>query len=220
MPRPKLVIFDFDGTFAFSHENSGWELIDEVLGCKNEEALLKKKFKEGLIDFQIWSQGSFEIYKEYGLTLQRLEEIVNTYLKPSKGIPEVLTRLDKLGLRTGIISGSISNIYEVFSKRFQVSVEYPRFAAKFNFDSVGNMTGGEFTNYDYAGKVHVLKEICEKCNVSPSEAVMIGNDVNDISVFKAVGLSIAFNPMTEVVAKAANQVVIHDMSNVLKYIES
>lgn len=220
MPRPKLVIFDFDGTFAFTQENSGWELIDEVLGCKEEEELLKKEFNEGSIDFQTWSQGSYEIYKEYGLTLRRLEEIVAIYLKPSEGIPEVLTRLEKLGLSTGIISGGISNIYEVFSKRFRVAVEHPHFAAKFNFDSTGNLTGGEFTNYDYAGKVQVLKEICEKCHISPSEAVMIGNDENDISVFKAAGLSIAFNPRTEVVAKAANQVVMHDMTNVLKYIDS
>ncbi|MGI0016309.1 MAG: hypothetical protein ACREBU_23050, partial [Nitrososphaera sp.] len=106
MPRPKLVIFDFDGTFAFTHENSGWDLIDEVLGCEEEEGILRKKFNAGLIDFQSWSQGSCEIYREYGLTLQGLEKIVSTYVRPTKGIPELLIELNKLGIRTGIISGS------------------------------------------------------------------------------------------------------------------
>jgi phosphoserine phosphatase len=219
MPRPKLVIFDFDGTFAFTHENSGWDLIDEVLGCKKEEALLRKKFNIGLIDFQSWSQGSCEIYQKYGLTLQGLEEIVSTYVKPTKGIPELLIELSKLGIRTGIISGSIFNIYEIFSKRFRLSVEHPRFAARFNFDRTGNLTGGEFTNYDYTGKVHVLNEICTKCSISPAEVVMIGNDENDISVFKASGISIAFNPRTEIVANAANFIVKHDMTKVLQYIK-
>src|SRR5688572_10782684 len=103
MRRTKLLIFDFDGTFANTHANSGWELIDEVLGCGKEEAILRKNFNAGLIDFQTWSQKSCEIYRTYGLTVQRLRHIVLTHVKPTPGISEVLIALQNLGIKTGII---------------------------------------------------------------------------------------------------------------------
>lgn len=194
MPKLKLVIFDFDGTFAYTHKSSGWDLIDDVLGCKEKEEVLRKDFNAGLIDFRNWSQKSCEIYRNYGLTIQHLGRIVSTYVKPTNGLPKVLRDLGELGIKTAIISGSIFNIYEFFSKRYGTPVGYPRFAARLTFDSIGNLIGGEFTNYDYEGKVHVLKELCEKLSISHGEVAMIGNDVNDISVFKESGISIAFNP--------------------------
>jgi phosphoserine phosphatase len=218
MPKLKLVIFDFDGTFAYTHKNSGWDLIDDVLGCKEKEEELRKDFNAGLIDFQNWSEKSCEIYRNYGLTIQRLGQIVSTYVKPTNGVPKVLSELGDLGIKTGIISGSIFNIYEFFSKRYGTSVDYPRFASRFTFDSIGNLIGGEFTNYDYEGKVHALKELCGKLSISHAEVAMIGNDVNDISVFKESGISIAFNPREEIVAKAANHTVLHDMTKVLQYL--
>jgi phosphoserine phosphatase len=219
MPKLKLVIFDFDGTFAYTHKNSGWDLIDDVLGCKEKEDVLRKDFNAGLIDFQNWSEKSCEIYRNYGLTNQRLGQIVSTYVKPTNGVPKVLSELGDLDIQTGIISGSIFNIYEFFSKRHGTSVDYPRFAARFTFDSIGNLIGGEFTNYDYEGKVHALKELCGKLSISRAEVAMIGNDVNDISVFKESGISIAFNPREEIVAKAANHTVLHDMTKVLQYLK-
>lgn len=219
MLRTKLVIFDFDGTFANSHANSGWELIDEVLGCEREEAILRKKFNAGLMDFQSWSQESCKIYIRYGLTIERLRHIVLTYIKPTTGISELLIALQNLRIRTGIISGSIFNIYEFFSKHYQLHVDFPYFASVFIFDSDGKLNGGEFTNYDYGGKVHVLERICDKLKITTAEVAMIGNDVNDIGILEKAGISIAFNPQKRIVAEAATYVVHDDMTKVLKYIK-
>jgi phosphoserine phosphatase len=219
MLRTKLLIFDFDGTFTNTHANSGWELIDEVLGCERDEAILRKKFNAGVMDFKSWSQESCEIYRRYGLTIERLRHIVLTHVKPTPGISEVLISLRNLGIRTGIISGSIYNIYEFFSKQYQLYVDYPHFASVFTFDSKGKLNGGEFTNYDYGGKVHVLDKIVDKLNITKAEVAMIGNDVNDIGIFERAGISIAFNPQKRIVAEAANYVVHNDMTKVLKYIK-
>jgi phosphoserine phosphatase len=183
MLKIKVLIFVFDGTFANTHANSGWELIDEVLGCEKEEAILRKNFNAGIIDFQSWSQKSCQIYRTYGLTIQRLGHIVLTHIKPTSGISELLIVLQNLGIRTGIISGSIFNIYEFFSKQYKLYVDYPHFASVFTFDTKGKLNGGEFTNNDYDGKVGVLNKICDILKITAREVAMIGNDVNDIGIF-------------------------------------
>ena len=93
MPKLKLVIFDFDGTFAYTHKSAGWDLIDDVLGCKEKEEVLRKDFNAGLIDFRNWSHKSCEIYRNYGLTIHHLGRIVSTYVTPTNGLPKVLRGL-------------------------------------------------------------------------------------------------------------------------------
>ncbi|OGM12742.1 hypothetical protein A2V80_03795 [Candidatus Woesebacteria bacterium RBG_16_39_8b] len=60
---------------------------------------------------------------------------------------------------------------------------------------------------DYEGKVDSFLQMAEKDEVKPSECVFVGDEVNDIPIFRKVGLSIAFNCSKQEVKDAADIVV-------------
>lgn len=190
----KLVVFDFDRTVADIPAQSTWELIDRALNCEEEDRSLNQAYHSGKIDYASWSRETVELYKRYGLNKRKFEEIMQAYVRPMEGTQEVFDTIRRNGKKTAIVSGSILNVYDFLRNRYGIKADYVSFASEIFFDDKGNITGGNFTHYDYEGKVEAIKKICEQEGISiKEECAMIGDSHNDIFAFREVSLPIAFN---------------------------
>ena len=89
--------------------------------------------------------------------------------------------------------------YDYFEKKEGLKVDFPRFCTELFFDKKGKLIGGTYSNYDYEGKIEVLKEICNILKISFEEAIFVGDSENDLPIFKVVGLSLAISPKSKTV---------------------
>lgn len=219
MPKIKLLGLDFDGTVARYPYPSAWEVIAHGIGCIEEDDALRKSYYDGAFDVRTWSFKSVELYKKYGLTKSVFHELFAKNMRPATGALRLLSELRNRNIKTAIISGSIKEVYEIFEQKFGIKVDFVRIAHQFDFDDDGFLSGGFFTNRDFAGKVIALKEICDKSGIGPDECAFVGNGTNDIPIFKSVGVSFAFNPEKDEVMENANVIINHDdISEILNYI--
>lgn len=213
----RLVAFDFDQTLASVNAPSSWQLIDKELNCFEDDKSITSDYHTGKISYAEWSRQTAGLYRKYGLTKERFDEILDKNVKPMEGVMQVLGALAEKEIKTAIISGSLLNIYDFMQKKFGLKVDKFSFASQFYFDKNGNLSGGEFNDYDYEGKVDALRKIAAELGITLEETAFVGDYLNDIFVFNNVALSFAFRPQHDKVKEAA-KVIINDMTEILKYV--
>ena len=79
-----------------------------------------------------------------------------------------LSRLNKLGIKSYVISSETNPVVEARCKKLKVPV----------IQGVEN-------------KKKVIEKLCESIDISPKECLFLGNDINDICALKIVGCPIA-----------------------------
>lgn len=219
MVKIKLVGFDWDGTLARMPVRYSWTLIDRALESEKEQAKLTKLYFDGRIDYLTWSRLCIKRYKEFGLTKTKLHKIMKDGIEMHEGSVYAINRLKTLGIKTCIISGGIYDMYEYASSRFNFSVDYTSFTAKFVFGRNGDLKGAVYKDYDYKRKIIALRLFCRKAGASLSDVLYVGDSENDVDVFKACR-GVAFNQDSEELKKYAKIVLEKkDMRKLLDYID-
>ena len=217
--KTKLVVFDWDGTLAKMPVKYSWSLIDKGLGCTPKMRELESLYNKKEIDYLKWCELSVDVYKEFGLTRQKLHEIIDGNLTLHKGALGTINELRSKGIKVGIISGGIYNMYEYASNRFGLNVDYVSFTAKLNFDEKdGKLVGGDYNSYDYEGKLDMFKIYCKKANASMHETLYVGDSHNDIPLFKASN-GVAFSSDSDDLKKYAKYIIKgNDLGELLGYV--
>jgi len=214
----KLVGFDWDGTLVKMPAKYSWRIIDTTLGCTGEGDAIAEKYKHNDVSYLDWCRQCVELYKEFGLTEKMLREIVDRNVTPHKGALETIGELKSRGIKTGIISGGMYNMYEYASRKFGLHVDYVNFAATLKFDKGGRLVGGEYKEDDFDGKLRVLKDYCKKADATLGETLYVGDSNNDIPVFEAAA-GIAFSSDSEELKRRAKHVIKgDDLREILKYV--
>ena len=215
----KLIGFDFDSTLiSYPNATYSWELISKLLGSEKERKAMYKAYHDGKFSYLTWAQRSVDMFKRYGLTKSKFEELFYEQIKLMPGVDNLFYELKLKGIKTAIISGGIKNVYDIFLEKFGINVDYVNMAHKLNFDRKGKLVGGSISEMDYGGKVIVLQNISKKLNISLKECAFVGDERNDIPIFKKVGLPIAINTKNPEVKAAARVVINNDISKILIYI--
>lgn len=215
----KLVGFDWDGTLVKMPAKYSWRIIDTTLGCAKEGDAIAEKYKNSRMSYFEWCRQCIELYREFGLTEEMLHRIVDRNVTLHKGALETLEELRSRGIRTGIISGGMYNMYEYASEKFGLSVDYVNFAAKLKFDKTGRLTGGEYKEDDFDGKLRVLKDYCKRADATLDETLYVGDSHNDIPVFEAAA-GIAFSSDSKELKRLAKHVIAgDDLREIMKYVK-
>lgn len=217
--KVKLVCFDWDGTLVHLPAKSSWNFIEDELGATAEAEKLRAMFYSNKIDFIKWCDECINLLKTFGLTKRKLTEIVEKNFSLHKGALETINQLKAKGIKTGIISGGIADIYEYIADKTGLTVDYVTFATKLEFDGTsGKMVGGSRVNSDFHGKVNILKSYCKKERISLEEVLYVGDEHNDIPVFRVCN-GVAFSSDSEELKKQAKYVLEDaDMRGLLAYV--
>jgi phosphoserine phosphatase len=224
----KMVFFDMDGVLfdvAGYTENgkkvaiSTWNAVFDALGIYHEHERLKEMFIKGDFPSYIeWTDEACRVLQKNRLTKEKFMKIINE--RPlMKGAIETLNELKKRSYKTAVITGS----FEALALRAKklLGLDYAIGHCRLNFDKDGNLKSWELIPCDFDGKIDYFKKIAKRAKVKFQECAFVGDEVNDIPIFKKVGLSIAFNSTKKEVKEVADIVIDKkDLREILAYFPS
>ena len=207
MKRIKLIAFDLDGVLVDG--KGSWREVHQALGTDGQSRVHEKEFHAKKITFDEWALKDARLWNS--VEIQRIIDILYT-VPLMDGIDHTIPRL-KEHYKLAIISGGL-----------QILVD--RVKNQYGFDhAIGNellTNGGRVSGIQqlisFDGKGEALREIAIKEHVSLKECAVIGDYINDISMFEAAGFSIAFDPKDKNVVESADQVIYKkDLREILQF---
>ena len=214
-PLYPLVCFDLDGTLV-DDTIYIWKTLHE--GFRTDKAERDKAYKDyfsGQITYEEWFQHDLKLLRAAGATQS---EIINMCkeLQVMNGTMETLRILRDANCKVAVISGSIQLVLDVLFPEFDFDYVLIN---RIHFDTDGEISGGIHTPYDVEAKADGLMHLCRQMNISPSQAVFVGDNENDVWIAKTAGLSIAFNCKSEKLSDICDLEISHkDLRLVLPHI--
>ena len=215
--KPKLIVFDLDGTLIHGTEFI-WTTIHDHLGVQKEQIeSLKSSYLKGKINYDEWARRDVELWKEQGANREKIVEAIS-HTRLMDGAIEVLKRLKEKKIKLAIISGSLDLVLKKSLPDYWSYFDYV-FLNKLMFNEQGKILGIEPTQFDLYEKANGLRVICEKEGIDTKDAIFIGDHSNDVEIAEEAGFSIAFNPKSQEIIYASDIVVKgNDLREVLEYL--
>ena len=188
-----MVSFDLDGTLL--RDPAGTTLA-ERLGIGAKFNRYDELLHQGQITKRECLRKQFALFR--GVHVSRIHELMRSAPRVGR-IRETVKRFKSKGLMVVVLSDNPTIISDFF--------------LDFGFDrtlgSKARLRGGVFMgNAELVDqKLPPLRRFCRSEGIPLSECIHVGDWINDIPVFKAVGLSVALNPKNGKVARNARLVV-------------
>ncbi|MHA1902461.1 MAG: HAD family hydrolase [Candidatus Thorarchaeota archaeon] len=206
----KLVVFDVDGTLTI-HSSIWWRL-HELFDCTEEGKKYYDQYFAGEITYDEWASFDAGLWREKPLS-EVMRIVKETELVP--GAEDTVRTLKEHGIKVALLSGGLDLLADDIAERLSIDYVLTNRLEHQN----GLLTGNVEVLVGWGGKVKELEQIVEHFSVTLEETAFVGDGRNDISALSVSGLSFAFNPEDEEVAKAA-QIVIKkmDLREILNHI--
>ncbi|MEI6071469.1 MAG: HAD-IA family hydrolase [Verrucomicrobiae bacterium] len=175
--RPKLVIFDFDGTLADT-----FQCAVEILNVMAPAFGYRPLAETDVPRARDMSTGG--VMKFLGISATRLPKIsrrgkeeMNKRMPdvgPLPGMIELVRRLKAEGFRLGILTSNSEENVATFLRKF-------------------HLEGFEFihTSSKLSGKGRIIRKILKRLRLKPKEVLLVGDEVRDIEAAQDTGVHMA-----------------------------
>lgn len=210
----KQVFFDGDGvlfdTPNYEESNrkialSSWNVVFHEMGIYHEHERLKEKYVRGEFpSYMEWTDEAVRVLQRNGLTGEQFMRIMEA--RPlMNGARKTIEALRERGVKTAVITGSFEELASR-AKR-DLGLDYAVGHCRLIFGKDGLLKSWKLTPCDFDGKVAYFRKIADEAGVSYSECAYVGDNINDVAIFREAGLAIAFNAEKEEVRQAADVVI-------------
>lgn len=141
------------------------------------------------------------------------------------GAIETVVGLRKLGFKVGIVTDSYQIPAEIVRRRVFADFSFGNLIRFKNGKATGRLTPCPAMEHPEGCPEHshckfnVLRHLAERMGVCPENVVAVGDGENDVCMLRAAGKSIAFEPKTFRVGRAAQHVVHGTLSAVLGIVQ-
>ncbi len=192
----KAAVFDIDGTLS---PDISWTKVTLQLGLRVSHHLeIYEKFRSGAMSYDEGRKAILSLWTSLGpLSKSRLTEIFENW-ELRKGAVPIFQYLKSKGYITCLISGSVDLFAEVVAKKVGADFWYAN--TSLIWDDKGNLVDMIYERNASWKKLEQLKEFCASNSLKLDECAIVGDDSNDIEVFKATGKGIAVeSPTSEAV---------------------
>ena len=190
-----------DGTLT-KHSSVWWRL-HEHFDTTVEGKQYYDQYFAGEITYDQWADLDAALWK--GKSLDEVMKVVRaTQLAP--GAKETIQTLKEYDIKTAILSGGLDIMANDIGRR--VGIDYV--LTNRLHHKAGTLTGAVENLVAWGGKSEVISQINGHFGIQPENTAFVGDGRNDVSVFKVVGRSIAYNPEDQEVADAADVVIRED----------
>ena len=211
--RP-YAVFDIDGTLI------RWQLFHALVSVLAKRGLIDiEEFNAVLATKMNWknrsSANSFEVYEQalidlldnslknisYQLYLEACNDVVKRYQEQVYTYTrDLLLYLKQQHYLIFAISGSPEELVKQVASYYK----FDDYGATKNAVKKGRFTGDK-TLATGNNKLTILKQLIEKHNATNNGSIGIGDSIGDIPLLKFVERPIAFNPASELFAKASKE---------------
>ena len=208
-----LVCFDMDGTLT--NIRSSWRWVHDCLGVDSEPNY--RAYLNQEIDIDEFMRRDIALWTGVKPDFSEKDLIRCFQTMPLVGgIQETVAALEDCGMHCVIISGGIDLAAEMLMKEFGFE---DFIADHVNTNPDGTLTGEGTNKVNLEDKSIWVKEYQKRYGTTQERTVSIGNSFTDIPMFKASGLSIAFNPTDPYTEEAATHTVRSDnIADILDYV--
>lgn len=209
----RLALFDMDGTLL------NGRFIVELARHVGREDKLKRYLDRWDLTPEFRARAIGRIFRN--VPIETFEATAKSIaLVP--GAVAAVVGLRKLGYRVGIVSDSYHIATEVVRRRvfadFALSnvIEFRRGKATGQLTLAPTMRGGR-TGVRAYDKLNALRFLKKRMNISTRTILAVGDGENDIGMFRAAGISVAFQPKSDRVRRAAKHVIMGSLDEVLEF---
>ncbi|MBA8878665.1 phosphoserine phosphatase SerB [Phyllobacterium myrsinacearum] len=205
--RKKILIADMDSTMIQQ------ECIDELAeeaGLRDKVATITARAMNGEIAFEPALRERVALLK--GLPYSVIDKVIASRITLMPGGPELVRTMKKHGAYTALVSGG----FTVFTQRIAAMIGFHENSANTLIDNGETLTG-EVTEpiLGREAKVAALHSICERFNLSPEEALAVGDGANDLGMLQLAGTGVALHAKPSVAAQAKVRVDHGDLTALL-----
>ena len=207
----KLIAFDMDGVLF--KDVKFWLELHKRFGTYEEGIILTKRLLHSDYDSLIK-----EVVQRLwiGKDAKRYFELIDS-LEYINGAKETIKTLHDEGFKTAIITASSIDCAKRIERENHID-----FIKGNELIIRDGKISGEYVSTIGAGrekKAIALKKICSTLLIDTKEAVFVGDSEGDIEAFRKAGLSIAFQPKSELLREVCDVVIEKDdLREILKYI--
>ena len=208
--RRKLLIADMDSTMI------PVECIDEVAdfaGVREQVVAITEPAMRGEISFEDALRARVALMK--GLAADKLQQVYDDRVALNPGAQTLVQTMRTNGAHTALVSGG----FTFFTERVAAAAGFHENRANRLVIENGALTGSvEEPILGREAKVSALEEITARLDISPSDALAVGDGANDLGMIGAAGLGVAYHAKP-VVAEAADCAIKHGDLTALLYLQ-
>lgn len=190
-----LLVTDMDSTLI------SIECVDEIADFANikpQVAAITESAMRGEIDFETSLRKRVGLLK--GLDVAALEQVYEQRLQLNPGAEIMIKTLQQAGIKVALVSGGFTFFTERLKQRLGLDYTLANVLGeqdgKLTGEVVGDICGAQ-------AKADFLHARCVELNLSPNQAIALGDGANDLLMMKEAGLSIAYHAKPTVQQQAA-----------------
>lgn len=180
-----LFVTDMDSTLI------NIECIDEIAdmqGLKREVAAITEAAMQGEIDFR--ESLTRRVALLAGLPESALAEVFDHRLQLNPGAERLLQGLQRVGIRTVLVSGGFTYFTERLKARLGFDYAYANELEVLDGKLTGKVVGDVI---DGEAKAAHLERVRDELGLKPEQVIAAGDGANDIPMLRAAGFGVAFH---------------------------
>ncbi len=205
--RKKILIADMDSTMI--QQECIDELADEV-GLKDKVAAITARSMNGEIAFEPALRERVALLQ--GLSSDVIERIVATRLTLTPGGPILVNTMRANGAWTALVSGGFTS----FTSRIGAILGFDEQQANILHEADGKLLGTVAEPIlGREAKAIALRAIAARLNLTPADAIAVGDGANDLDMIKLAGTGVALHAKPSVAAQADIRVDHGDLTALL-----
>ena len=205
--RKKLLVADMDSTMI------GQECIDEladVAGLRDYISDITRRAMNGEIAFEPALRERVSLLK--GLPLSIIDDVIKNRITLTNGGKELIATMRGHGAYTALVSGG----FTLFTKKIANAIGFDEHNANELVVEDGHLAG--VVNEPILGKqakLEKLEELCKKLNISPEDAMAVGDGANDLAMLNRAGSGVALHAKPLVAEAASIRIDYGDLTALL-----
>jgi len=188
----KAVVFDIDGTLT---PNISWTVFTNKLGASVDKHLrIYQDFKEDKLTYEKSKEHLLKLWKETGNAHRSYIENLFEKWTIRKEAKNVIKYLKSKGYVICLITGSIDLYAKIIAKRLEIKYFYSN--TMLVWDRNSNLIDFHYHRDQGKKKLEQFLDFCQKLKLDPQNCLTVGDDDNDIQLFKYTGKGIAVKSET------------------------